>query len=121
MLNGLGNVKHFSSFAALLKILHLVPAYIRWLLENFYIELLDPRESALVRVEPPTTDCLEFLIIRDGGLYANDAVLRPKGNRRDRRNNVQPSISFQKGSVMQGRRYVCCAYRQRRSSIWATR
>jgi SGNH domain (fused to AT3 domains) len=55
VLNGLGNVEHFSSFAALLKILHLVPAYIRWLLENFDVELLDPRENALVRVEPPIT------------------------------------------------------------------
>lgn len=38
------------------------------------------------------------------------ALLRPKAID-GRRNNVQPSMSFQKGSVMQGRRYVCCAYR----------
>jgi hypothetical protein len=78
VLNGLGNVEHFSSFAALLKILHLVPAYIRWLLENFDVELLDPRENALVRVEPPTT---EYTWNFSYGMAAFTRTMRSYGQR----------------------------------------
>jgi hypothetical protein len=83
VLNGLGNVEHFSSFAALLKILHLVPAYIRWLLENFDVELLDPRESALVRVEPPTNEYLEFLV-HSYGMATFTRTMRSCGQRQSK-------------------------------------